>query len=75
MLSTFADTALEHGLIVNRAQEAHIVIRSVVMINRPRNDLRFLFVTGVELGASFEALLSAFSDRLRTKAMTWQLFE
>jgi hypothetical protein len=64
VLSTFADDALEHGLIVNRAQEAHVAIRSAAMFHGPPSDLRLLFAIGVKLGANFEALSSAFSERL-----------
>jgi hypothetical protein len=61
---TFAYAVLRHGLIVDRAQEAHVAIRSAIRINRPLSDLRFLCAIAFELGTSFAALLSEFGDRL-----------
>jgi hypothetical protein len=64
VFSTFADAALEHGLIADKIHEARMAIRSAIAMNRPPSDLRFLFAFGVELGASFEALFNEFSNRL-----------
>jgi hypothetical protein len=64
VLSTFADGALERGLIADKVHEAHLAIRSSIALNRPPSDLRFLFAIGIELDASFEALFDEFTDRL-----------
>jgi hypothetical protein len=55
-ISSFYETARQHGLVLNRHQAAETCLQDAIDIHRPPSDMRFVLAQMVGYGASREAL-------------------